>query len=207
MKGLQAVIAEKDGEIAALKAQLQQTGMEVAASAPPLPPKAEKAAPEPAKPKATPATLTNFRQYYSENVRSLGSDAMQKLYSKFPSQPKPAPKAAAKEPEVKPKFALRPSVGTWLTPKLVKPAATPAADASSAPEASSKPKTPFALKPSVGTWLSFKITDDRPKSASILDRTHSKQLAMNQEDLIKGYQKEIKKRDEAIEQLKSSVKA
>lgn len=207
VKGLQAVIAEKDGEIAALKAQLQQTGMEVAASAPPLPPKAEKAAPEPAKPKATPATLTNFRQYYSENVRSLGSDAMQKLYSKFPSQPKPAPKAAAKEPEVQPKFALRPSVGTWLTPKLVKPAATPAADASSAPEASSKPKTPFALEPSVGTWLSFKITDDRPKSASILDRTHSKQLAMNQEDLIKGYQKEIKKRDEAIEQLKSSVKA
>lgn len=207
VKGLQAVIAEKDGEIAALKAQLQQTGMEVAASAPPLPAKAEKAAPEP-KPKATPpAALTNFRQYYSENVRSLESDAMQKLYSKFPSQPKPAPKPVAKEPEVQPKFALRPSVGTWLTPKLVKPAAVPAADASSAPAASSKPKTPFALKPSVGTWLSFKIADDRPKSASILDRTHSKQLAMNQEDLIKGYQKEIKKRDEAIEQLKSSMKA
>lgn len=207
VKGLQAVIAEKDGEIAVLKAQLQQTGMEVAASAPPLPAKAEKAAPEP-KPKATPpAALTNFRQYYSENVRSLESDAMQKLYSKFPSQPKPAPKPVAKEPEVQPKFALRPSVGTWLTPKLVKPAAAPATDASSAPAASSKPKTPFALKPSVGTWLSFKIADDRPKSASILDRTHSKQLAMNQEDLIKGYQKEIKKRDEAIEQLKSSMKA
>lgn len=116
----------------------------------------------------------------------------QKLYSKFPSQPKPAPKAAAKapvhlwllitflkfpeinllispdfreEPEVQPKqgtqefeamtrchdkpkhdgiiqlrFALRPSVGTWLTPKLVKPAATPAADASSAPEAGASEK-------------------------------------------------------------------
>eukprot|EP00913_Durusdinium_trenchii_P024130 g22659.t2 len=79
VKNLQAVIAEKDGEIAALK------------SPPPLPPKAVQGAEQSMK--ATPASLTNFRQYYADHVHSVGSDAMEKLYSKFPSQPKPAPKA------------------------------------------------------------------------------------------------------------------
>mmetsp|Transcript_22605 Transcript_22605/g.26576 ORF Transcript_22605/g.26576 Transcript_22605/m.26576 type:complete len:99 (-) Transcript_22605:3-299(-) len=56
VKGLQAVIADKDAEIAALKAKLQQTGMDVAP-----PDVAAPKAPE-SKPKATPgpASLANF---------------------------------------------------------------------------------------------------------------------------------------------------
>ncbi|CAK9023589.1 unnamed protein product [Durusdinium trenchii] len=206
VKNLQAVIAEKDGEIAALKAKLRETSLDAppplpsqAQSPPPLPPKAVQGAEQSMK--ATPASLTNFRQYYADHVHSVGSDAMEKLYSKFPSQPKPAPKAPAEEAQ--PKFALRPSVGTWLAPAPKR--AAPTGSASSATPA--KPKTPFALKPSVGTWLSFKTTDERPKSSSILERTHSKLLAMEREDLIKGYEKEIKKRDQEIDALKHTMKA
>lgn len=66
---------------------------------------------------------------------------------------------------------------------------------SSAHPESSTP-TPFALKPSVGTWLAYRSAEERPKSSSILEKRHSKLLAMDQEELIKGYQKEIKKRDQ-----------
>eukprot|EP00434_Breviolum_minutum_P012034 symbB.v1.2.010611.t1/scaffold696.1/size260109/4 len=211
VKGLQAVIAEKDSEIAALKAQLLQTGMDVASpkakaaesAAPIQPPKAESSKNDNAK---SGPSLKDFRSYNAEHVQSFGSGLQETLYAKFP-QPKPAPKATVPKVEEAPvKFALRPSVGTWLTPKLKPTGATAAPAPSVAPTASGKASTPFALKPSVGTWLTFKINNDRPKSASILDRTHSKQLAMDQEELIKGYQKEIKKRDQEIENLKSSLK-
>eukprot|EP00438_Fugacium_kawagutii_P019668 Skav207974 [mRNA] locus=scaffold495:92189:93388:+ [translate_table: standard] len=87
-------------------ATANQTGMAKAA-----------ATPESSKPKAGSASLADFRQYYSDNMRSLGSDALDKLYLKFPTQPKPEPKAPAAKAaalEVQPKFAHRPSVGTWL---------------------------------------------------------------------------------------------
>lgn len=113
-----------------------------------LPPKS--AAPAAPAAPAPVVELLPFRNYYALNVRPLNSDAMQKLYSKFPSQPKPAPKqtqAVAAPAEVVP-FAKRPSVGTWLSsaPKKVKneaPAVKEAPKAATKPVVAVVAMTPF----------------------------------------------------------------
>ncbi|CAJ1362847.1 unnamed protein product [Effrenium voratum] len=214
VKDLQAVIAEKDHEIEALKAKLAAGGLNLG-SAPALPPPAAKAqaeasapmksAPAPAKNKET--SLANFRQYYVDQVLCTSAlSSLEKLYSKFPAQPKPkpAPKPAASPVASAPRFALKPSVGTWLAPAPKKPSAAAAPPAASASAASA---TPFILKPSVGTWYMIKPFEERPKSVDILERTHSKLLTMDKEELITGFEKAIKKRDQEINNLKSTLKA
>eukprot|EP00747_Dinoflagellata_sp_TGD_P107836 gnl/TRDRNA2_/TRDRNA2_170232_c0_seq1.p1 gnl/TRDRNA2_/TRDRNA2_170232_c0~~gnl/TRDRNA2_/TRDRNA2_170232_c0_seq1.p1 ORF type:complete len:530 (+),score=141.49 gnl/TRDRNA2_/TRDRNA2_170232_c0_seq1:94-1683(+) len=61
------------------------------------------------------------------------------------------------------KWQLKPSVGTWLMPKLQveqQPAAAPApaveAAVSTPPAAAAAPQIPWRMKPSVGTWLIVK---------------------------------------------------
>ncbi|CAJ1409239.1 unnamed protein product [Effrenium voratum] len=214
VKDLQAVIAEKDHEIEALKAKIAAGGLNLG-SAPALPPPAAKAqaeasapmksAPAPAKNKET--SLANFRQYYVDQVLCTSAlSSLEKLYSKFPAQPKPkpAPKPAASPVASAPRFALKPSVGTWLAPAPKKPSAAAAPPAASASAASA---TPFILKPSVGTWYMIKPFEERPKSVDILERTHSKLLTMDKEELITGFEKAIKKRDQEINNLKSTLKA
>mmetsp|Transcript_35268 Transcript_35268/g.79120 ORF Transcript_35268/g.79120 Transcript_35268/m.79120 type:complete len:234 (-) Transcript_35268:372-1073(-) len=80
-------------------------------------------------------------------------------------------------------------------------------DAKAVAPARAAPRKPFAQIPSVGTWLAFKPFEEAPKAVSILERTHSKLLSMNKEELITEFENEIKKRDEEIAKLKSSVQA
>eukprot|EP00437_Effrenium_voratum_P000758 CAMPEP_0181430818 /NCGR_PEP_ID=MMETSP1110-20121109/17920_1 /TAXON_ID=174948 /ORGANISM="Symbiodinium sp., Strain CCMP421" /LENGTH=624 /DNA_ID=CAMNT_0023554147 /DNA_START=82 /DNA_END=1956 /DNA_ORIENTATION=+ len=204
----------------------------------PAAPKPEPAPKAPEKPEASAkpsesAEATPFRSYYAEHMRTVDPDSMQNLYSKFPAKqpaesaqaPKSAPVVAEPVAPVI-EFAKRPSVGTWLAPNpntlsQMAAAATPATPSASAPKqsanaekleapvaASTAPakKVPFKLLPSVGTWLSFKPFVE-PAKPSILERSHSKLLVMNQEELITGYECEIRKRDEEIAKLKLSLKA
>ncbi|CAE7566765.1 unnamed protein product [Symbiodinium pilosum] len=281
IKDLQSVIAEKEREIENLKATLKSSGLDLQAPAVASgKPEAAPAAAAKAEPAPAPAStsLTPFRPYYAAHLRTVKPDALQKLYAKFPAQPKPvsAPKApekpeqAAKPAELKSTpaaaapvkmFAKLPSVGTWLAPNPAKLAqASPAVQtkapdmqtSASAPSVAPAPqkfakmpsvgtwlapnpakwedkketkvvskeapqvvqaaepqaaRKPFKQLPSVGTWLAFRPFEEPAKLVPILERTHSKLLCMNKEELITGYENEIRKRDEEIAKLKSSNKA
>jgi len=132
----------------------------------------EQKAPEPeaAKPvKETPAApvvqLLPFRDYYAEQVRSL--PGMEKIYAKFPAQPKPESK----------------------------PAATVAAPASSETKT-----TRFQHKPSVATWLNaVPLRKAAPVPPSILDRSHSRIVAMGKEEIVEAVVQEIRQKEEAFE--------
>ena len=56
------------------------------------------------------ASLADFRQYYSDNIRTVGCETMDKLYLKFP-QPKTDPVAQASEAQ--PKFAHHARFQMW----------------------------------------------------------------------------------------------
>ncbi|CAE7641181.1 unnamed protein product [Symbiodinium sp. CCMP2592] len=279
IKDLQSVIAEKEREIENLKATLKSSGLDLKAPAPAAAPAAPAAASAPAATKAEPAaanvtSLTPFRPYYAQHLRTLHPDSLQKLYNKFPAVPKSQPKApeAGAKPAETPeamktapapaaatpvtKFAKLPSVGTWLAPNPNKRAQAAAATAASSeapqqfakmpsvgtwlapnpeklqgkestssastgtkeaaetvPAAAAAPanRRPFRQLPSVGTWLAFKPFEEPAKPAlSILERSHSKLLGMNKEELISAFEgelrkreDEIRKRDEEIAKLKS----
>ncbi|CAE7874124.1 unnamed protein product [Symbiodinium necroappetens] len=127
--------------------------------------------------------------------------------------------AAAASPEAPQKFAKMPSVGTWLAPnpeKLQGKESTSSASTGTkeTAETATAPasRRPFKQLPSVGTWLAFKPFEEPAKPAlSILERSHSKLLGMNKEELISAFESElrkredeIRKRDEEIAKLKSS---
>eukprot|EP00928_Gymnodinium_smaydae_P084198 TRINITY_DN6745_c0_g1_i2.p1 TRINITY_DN6745_c0_g1~~TRINITY_DN6745_c0_g1_i2.p1 ORF type:complete len:425 (-),score=96.72 TRINITY_DN6745_c0_g1_i2:23-1297(-) len=81
----------------------------------------------------------------------MSSSAFAQIYKKFPGRAAGATSMSSK-PEVasSPRFALAPSVGTWLSPRLSAPAAqTPVCAASQAVNATDG----FAGRPSVATWL------------------------------------------------------
>eukprot|EP00435_Cladocopium_sp_Y103_P047466 s2330_g13.t5 len=188
---------------------------------------------------------------------------MEKIYAKFPAQPKPASKPAAAAAEVATEvvpFAKRPSVGTWLSPapkklggeqkapetapklpeKTSEPEAakplkeTPAAPVvqllpfrdyyeaqvrslpgMEAPASSETKTTLFQHKPSVATWLNaVPLRKAAPVPPSILDRSRSRIVAMEKEEIVDAVVKEMKqkeqefaselhKKDEEIARLKA----
>eukprot|EP00931_Biecheleriopsis_adriatica_P054474 TRINITY_DN3205_c0_g1_i2.p1 TRINITY_DN3205_c0_g1~~TRINITY_DN3205_c0_g1_i2.p1 ORF type:complete len:906 (+),score=197.75 TRINITY_DN3205_c0_g1_i2:49-2718(+) len=150
-----------------------------------------------------------FRDYYCTHFKTASSTANSKLYAKF-SVPAQAATSQSSVPGVeqtvraqKP-FNMLPSVGTWL---CLRPKTE---DMPRRPEQTSCAQKPFKTLPSVGTWLCLRPkTDDmpnRPKSVSILSKSHEAMKTMPAEDLITAFEKEIKKRDEEIEQLKATLK-
>ncbi|CAE7548713.1 unnamed protein product [Symbiodinium natans] len=220
--------------IAPNPSKLQATLKAPAAPAVPTATAKPEADAKPAEAKSVPAVaLTPFRPYYEAHLRTVKPDSMQKLYDKFPAQPKPAPAptASAKpESDAKPveaksvpaaarvQFSMLPSVGTWLASKPIRIQAStemPAAVAPVAPQQSEAPavsstkeavpatkeRKPFKQLPSVGTWLAFKPYEQPP--IRVLERSHSKLLCLNKEELITGFENEIRKRDEEIARLKS----
>eukprot|EP00930_Biecheleria_cincta_P086293 TRINITY_DN755_c0_g3_i1.p1 TRINITY_DN755_c0_g3~~TRINITY_DN755_c0_g3_i1.p1 ORF type:complete len:984 (+),score=232.98 TRINITY_DN755_c0_g3_i1:38-2989(+) len=179
---LQDTISKKDAEINALKELLRSRGLAIPAAS---------------QANDRPASLHPFSAYYVANFRQVQPSDLQNLYSKFPAKAKPKPCARSQKAAFNTTaFAVLPSVGTWLA-KPFKPQVEPAK--ASAPIL-------FNQKPSVATWFAFRPGGpERPRSVNVSGRSQEQLMTMKPEELIRGFQKEINRKDAEIKKLKQML--
>merc|ERR1712032_518174 len=157
-------------------------------------------APAPRAEKPTVVTVLPFGQYCSRNINAY--QMPDDLLSKFKPAPPPSPPQLSPPAPAVP-FAMRASVGSWLTAKpswkLLKLAKEPV-QKSAAELAEQKP---FFVKPSVGTWLA--PCQERDLEPTLMGMTIGEMTKLPQDELIASFESELERKDREIDELKKTL--